>query len=930
MSKLPWKVSERGDFVPYVAPKSNERAVIQPPWSIQERLNVDETEQKTQIHVYHGEFGGNEGGAPSGGGGVGADTGPPPVDTSDTTWATSGDPMTVESLQQMFAQRPDGGTVNPRDGSSPQTGYQVAGVQEQLPYSADPAVMAQTVMDHLNANKDLYARSDMQIGWWQDKQGNFVVEPSQTVQGVAAAAYLGVIRNQQEIWNNAANARISAAEATGVNPDGTIFTRDANGNPTDKSFELPGIPTFGTGEFGEANENYRPDPGVYALISGSVNQPGTNGSNPTDLGLSQAVQDKLEVRAEAIPGILSEAHMAQNALDKSQNMTAAQVAYGLCWYGRAHNEAKDIAEKTGTTIQVAAASIAATSAQTKIASNMASARYILGKATSDAVVSVPDAILQQYNTDKGINIQNGLRLSQQDDTRTAAFAVMGMMKADQVLCNTAWGAKANGDPCVAAATFGSDGAGKVIELGLGHVVGDSSTLVTPSTILSPTGAMKERNYVNNIIDPSAAQFITIDTHASTVLSSDPSMKPDVTYGMMLSGPDVKAEGYVGQGIYPLAVQAMQDAAGSFASQQGLDINAIEFQAMTFANDIDNKAGANAGSGGTSQSQQSATHDTVASTIAPLPAPLTPAVQPHDVTDLQEALAIIQAGPKDSALGYVQTTSQEKATNKPADTSNEVFGEGYEEFETDPSAYSWAADNMVFSSKSEKDCKADVATRISANCTASTEDLIAAAGLDRPIMGSTVPPIEQLSAAGKEREAAVSTLIGQWAQTSNDHDPASLAMQEAVKKEFGLTDTKEWQKAGPAQAAITAEHGATLQAFVRAQYNDTQQMLKDQGVTSVQLQRGQSEPPPVTTYTPVAGVQNNPSTNTAQMRPASSWSLSYASASKFGDVMMAAQVPASQILSTPRTGFGCLNEHEMVVLGNVNNATIEDTKENRHG
>jgi hypothetical protein len=59
-------------------------------------------------------------------------------------------------------------------------------------------------------------------------------------------------------------------------------------------------------------------------------------------------------------------------------------------------------------------------------------------------------------------------------------------------------------------------------------------------------------------------------------------------------------------------------------------------------------------------------------------------------------------------------------------------------------------------------------------------------------------------------------------------------------------------------------------------------------------------------------------------------LSYASASKFGDVMMAAQVPASQILSTPRTGFGCLNEHEMVVLGNVNNATIEDTKENRHG
>src|SRR5690606_22458816 len=63
---------------------------------------------------------------------------------------------------------------------------------------------------------------------------------------------------------------------------------------------------------------------------------------------------------------------------------------------------------------------------------------------------------------------------------------------------------------------------------------------------------------------------------------------------------------------------------------------------------------------------------------------------------------------------------------------------------------------------------------------------------------------------------------------------------------------------------------------------------------------------------------------AQMQPMSSWSLHVNTAKEFavpydagpfdGGAILVAKVPVERIIATPRTGYGCLNETEVVVLG----------------
>jgi hypothetical protein len=51
------------------------------------------------------------------------------------------------------------------------------------------------------------------------------------------------------------------------------------------------------------------------------------------------------------------------------------------------------------------------------------------------------------------------------------------------------------------------------------------------------------------------------------------------------------------------------------------------------------------------------------------------------------------------------------------------------------------------------------------------------------------------------------------------------------------------------------------------------------------------------------------------RPLSSYSLSPRVAESFAtDTMTAALVPAGRILACPRTGFGCRDEQEIIVVG----------------
>ncbi len=179
-----------------------------------------------------------------------------------------------------------------------------------------------------------------------------------------------------------------------------------------------------------------------------------------------------------------------------------------------------------------------------------------------------------------------------------------------------------------------------------------------------------------------------------------------------------------------------------------------------------------------------------------------------------------------------------------------------------------------------------------------------------------------------REEGVSNLVHQWAMTSNDQHNTSLALQEAAVKEFGLTNTKAWGKGGAAlktqvQQVLDVKE-PMLRAFLRAQYELTQESFKALGVTKVQLFRGFSASVKSLHAAP-KGAQVE-----VTMRPLSSFSYSRQTAGNFGGhsnnaVVIAGEVPVENILSTPLTGNGCQNESELVVLGGTNVFNLDKGK-----
>ena len=203
----------------------------------------------------------------------------------------------------------------------------------------------------------------------------------------------------------------------------------------------------------------------------------------------------------------------------------------------------------------------------------------------------------------------------------------------------------------------------------------------------------------------------------------------------------------------------------------------------------------------------------------------------------------------------------------------------------------------------------------------------------------------------EQEAA--DFVRQWAHSSNGNDMRSLAIQQDAAKEFGTKiseftqgqinarDTlkeKTIQKLvadGETPEMATKLVGAAVsfhplmesdrqRALLRAMYNETQAELKARGIKEVRLSRGIGFPIEQTKYWEgQKGKSVSIETNTLE-----SWSVSRMVAGMFagagaggkskGDigVVLEAVVPAERILSMPATGFGCLTEGEVIILGGV--------------
>jgi hypothetical protein len=209
-----------------------------------------------------------------------------------------------------------------------------------------------------------------------------------------------------------------------------------------------------------------------------------------------------------------------------------------------------------------------------------------------------------------------------------------------------------------------------------------------------------------------------------------------------------------------------------------------------------------------------------------------------------------------------------------------------------------------------------------------------------------------------RLEAVSNLIGTWAGTSNDSSATSLAMQEAAKQEFGLIDTTGWlgntgliqglpdsDLATRTQKEYDAK-GDMYRGFLRAQYDNTQEYLKSEGITDVQVYRGfkfdGAESPstvlPEWVDNHYGYVPNpNPRTDdevlkpagpeTVPLRPLSAFSYSMRTARSFSGgngVIISGTVPASQVLSSAVTGMGCFGERELVLLGGSQRWSVMQT------
>jgi hypothetical protein len=190
------------------------------------------------------------------------------------------------------------------------------------------------------------------------------------------------------------------------------------------------------------------------------------------------------------------------------------------------------------------------------------------------------------------------------------------------------------------------------------------------------------------------------------------------------------------------------------------------------------------------------------------------------------------------------------------------------------------------------------------------------------------------AAGSPSETSLERrLVASWAGSSGDGNPLSCALQMATQDAFqqpkdavthqsletvlsagGHNDKLTQMAAQKVGLTIkTAEEcrgfRMGLQEFIRGQYENTQALFKKMGRDHVFLARGMEVVPGAEAFS------HEPAN--VKLQPASSFSTNYGTAKTFagssGTVYLV-KVPVSQVLGTYLTGFGCSNEHELVVLG----------------
>jgi hypothetical protein len=194
---------------------------------------------------------------------------------------------------------------------------------------------------------------------------------------------------------------------------------------------------------------------------------------------------------------------------------------------------------------------------------------------------------------------------------------------------------------------------------------------------------------------------------------------------------------------------------------------------------------------------------------------------------------------------------------------------------------------------------------------------------------------------------IDQIIGQWAESSNDHLPLSLAIQQVTERVFGLrgsapasvvSDTNEQQEE---DAKVLSDpksaSGKFIEAVVRQQYVNTQAYFEAKGIKEVTLYRGKDDENLAASLDELnadrvfdADGKLSPlqwlAREKVTLRPLSSFTADKQTATDFAGatkgVVLVVKIPVTQVFSTPFTGIGCLPETEFVVLGKPTTARVQ--------
>ncbi|WP_254877118.1 NUDIX domain-containing protein [Verrucosispora sp. NA02020] len=170
-----------------------------------------------------------------------------------------------------------------------------------------------------------------------------------------------------------------------------------------------------------------------------------------------------------------------------------------------------------------------------------------------------------------------------------------------------------------------------------------------------------------------------------------------------------------------------------------------------------------------------------------------------------------------------------------------------------------------------------------------------------------------------RWIGVSELMSSWSYGSNNNVRV-LALQEAAKEEFGLTEVLEWRMDSKTRNAVALEldyNRDALRDFLRTQYEMTQETLASRNITEVLVyraltwQEGAARPS-------WSGLSVG-DTFEARQRPLASWAADRQIVADWLEkrgghaVILVDRKPARDVLSIPATGMGYFAQKELVTL-----------------